>query len=262
MIEGDANRTADNWKAMSAEHYSLSDIRVDERIVPEHNYYKYSKAGNVGTYDPEMYMIYNVESGEQAYQTVLRTAGTIRRDAVEKRVVEEATTGVNLYGGATYGAKKGIIDTEADCEGFIQYATDYTVPTDTDGDGIPDEWERQHGLNPEVADQNMVNAQGYTALEVYLNSLMGEQQSSEFHVSAIHSLQAAPLVAYDRTTATLRVSQNAVGAVLKVYNTAGRLLSSRQITSALTSLSDVKAPVFLVRIEGSNVAPRVIKVVK
>lgn len=94
---------------MSAEHYSLSDIRVDERIVPEHNYYKYSKAGNVGTYDPEMYMIYNVESGEQAYQTVLRTAGTIRRDAVEKRVVEEATTGVNLYGGATYGAKKGIM---------------------------------------------------------------------------------------------------------------------------------------------------------
>lgn len=262
VIEGDANRTADNWKAMSAEHYSLSDIRVEERIVPEHNYYKYSKAGNVGTYDPEMYMIYNVESGEQAYQTVLRTAGTIRRDAVEKRVVEEATTGVNLYGGATYGAKKGIIDTETDCEGFIQYATDYTVPTDTDGDGIPDDWERQHGLNPEVADQNMVNAQGYTALEVYLNSLMGEQQSSEFHVNAIHSLQAAPLVAYDRTTATLRVSQNAVGAVLKVYNTAGRLLSSRQITSTLTSLSDVKAPVFLVRIEGSKVAPRVIKVVK
>lgn len=136
------------------------------------------------------------------------------------------------------------------------------MPTDTDGDGIPDDWERQHGLNPEVADQNMVNAQGYTALEVYLNSLMGEQQSSEFHVNAIHSLQAAPLVAYDRTTATLRVSQNAVGAVLKVYNTAGRLLSSRQITSALTSLSDVKAPVFLVRIEGSKVAPRVIKVVK
>ena len=262
VVEGDASRTADNWKAMTAEHYSLADIRVDQRIVPEHNYYKYSMAGNVGTYDPEMYMIYNVESGEQAYETVLNNAGTVNRDAVEKRVVQEARTGENLYGGATKGSKKGIIDTEADCEGFIEYSSDYTVPADTDGDGMPDEWERQHGLDPNVADQNLVNNQGYTALEVYLNSLMGEQLEDGFHVNAIGSALTAPQLSYDCATATLLVSPNAVGSLLKVYNTAGRLLSVRQVTSARTSLSDVKEKVFLLRLDGGKVAPRVIKVVK
>ncbi len=262
VVEGDAARTADNWKAMTAETYSLAEIKADERIVPTLNYYKYSKAGNVGTYDPDNYMIYDVESGEEAYKTVLANAGTVNRDAIERRIVEEATTGVNKYGGSTKGKTSGIIDTENDCEGFISYSTDYTVPTDTDGDGIPDEWETKHGLNPAVADQNLVNDLGYTALEVYLNSLMGEQLNDNFHVSGIALAQNAATVTYDRASATLRVSGNAVGALLKVYSTAGRLLSSRQITSTATSLADVKETVFIIRIDGEKTAPRVMKIRK
>ena len=262
VVEGDAARTQDNWKAMTAEKYSLSEIRADERIVPALNYYKYSKAGNVGTYDPETYMIYDVESGEQAYRTVLANAGTVNRDAIEKRIVEEATTGVNKYGGATKGATSGIIDTENDCEGFITYSTDYTVPADTDGDGMPDEWETKHGLNPAVADQNLVNDLGYTALEVYMNSLMGEQLNDGFHVSGVSLAENTPSVSYDRAEASLHVSDNAVGALLKVYTTAGRLLSSRQITSTSTSLADVKEEVFIIRIDGKTITPRVMKVRK
>ncbi len=258
-IEGDKARTKDNWKAVTVEEYSLSDIRVDERIVPEHNYYKYSIAGNVGTYDPEMYMIYNIESADDSYQTVLNNAGTVNRDAIEKRVVEEARSGENKYGGATIGANKGIIDTENDCEGFIQYSTDYTVPTDTDGDGIPDEWEKQHGLNPNVADQNLINNLGYTALEVYLNSLMGEELSDDFHVNSIYTLKAVPAIRYDKQNSTLYVSNSTIGAMLKVYSTDGRLLSTRQITTNATSLSNVNQNVFIIRIEGEKVAPRVLK---
>ena len=261
-IEGDAARTADNWKAMTAEKYSLSDIRVDERIVPVHNYYKYSKAGNIGTYDPEMYMIYNIESADEAFESVLNTAGTVNRDAIEKRVVNEARTGVNLYGGATVGAKKGIIDTEKDCEGFIDYTTDYTVPVDTDGDGMPDEWEKQHGLNPNVADQNLINNLGYTALEVYLNSLMGEQLDDNFHVNSINVVKTSVAVSYDSQSQTLSVGGKAVGGMLKIYSTDGRLLSSRQITATATSLADVKQPVFIIRVEGMKFAPRVIKIRK
>ena len=261
-VEGDEARTADNWKAMTAEHYSLSDIRVDERIVPEHNYYKYSLAGNVGVYDPEMYMIYNIETADEAYQSVLNTAGTVNRDAIEKRVVEEARTGVNLYGGATTGAKKGIIDTEDDCEGYIQYSTDYTVPVDTDGDGMPDEWEKQHGLNPAVADQNLVNNLGYTALEVYLNSLMGEELDDHFHTSGIESVKVSTTVSYDRSSDMLHVSDNAVGGFLKVYSTEGRLMSTQQIASTDISLAGIKMPVFIIRVDGVKIAPRVMKLRK
>jgi pectate lyase len=46
------------------------------------------------------------------------------------------------------------------------------APKDTDGDGMPDDWERQHGLNPnDPADGNAVNSDGYTMLEHYLNKI-------------------------------------------------------------------------------------------
>lgn len=262
VMEGNDAKSKDNWKAVSAEKYSLSEIRVDERIVPVHNYYKYSVAGNVGTYDPEMYMIYNIESADDAYQTVLNNAGTINRDAIEKRIVNEARTGTAQYGGAAIGANKGIIDTENDCEGFIQYSTDYTVPADTDGDGIPDEWEKKHGLNPNVADQNLINGLGYTALEVYLNSLMGEELSDDFHTNSISNVKSVSAIRYDRQSNNLFVSDNAIGAVLKVYSTEGKLLSTRSIASVKTSLSDVKQNVFIIRLEGSNITPRVLKLCK
>lgn len=262
VMEGNDAKSKDNWKAVSAEKYSLSEIRVDERIVPVHNYYKYSVAGNVGTYDPEMYMIYNIESADDAYQTVLNNAGTINRDAIEKRIVNEARTGTAQYGGAAIGANKGIIDTENDCEGFIQYSTDYTVPADTDGDGIPDEWEKKHGLNPNVADQNLINGLGYTALEVYLNSLMGEELSDDFHTNSISNVKSVSAIRYDRQSSNLFVSDNAIGAVLKVYSTEGKLLSTRSIASVKTSLSDVKQNVFIIRLEGSNITPRVLKLCK
>lgn len=53
-----------------------------------------------------------------------------------------------------------------------------TPPLDSDQDGMPDYWENNHGLNPNVADPNATNLSmaitginGYTNLECYLNCL-------------------------------------------------------------------------------------------
>jgi hypothetical protein len=53
------------------------------------------------------------------------------------------------------------------------------VPADSDHDGIPDSWEQAHGLNSnDPTDANKVlNGDGYTNLEKYLNSLVGEYSS-------------------------------------------------------------------------------------
>jgi hypothetical protein len=40
---------------------------------------------------------------------------------------------------------------------------------------MPDDWEKAHGLNPNVADGNEVTKSGYTRLEEYLNSLVPAQ---------------------------------------------------------------------------------------
>ena len=60
---------------------------------------------------------------------------------------------------------------------------------DTDGDGMPNAWERSHGLDPENAgDRNgdMVG-DGWTNLEYYLNQLAGDYGSSSGGISGIVS---------------------------------------------------------------------------
>lgn len=64
-------------------------------------------------------------------------------------------------------------------DALITVAQAGPAPTDTDGDGMPDAWESENGLNPSNAsDRNSTNLSpqktgqtGYTNLEVYLNEL-------------------------------------------------------------------------------------------
>lgn len=103
-------------------------------------------------------------SALQAYEEVLQYAGCIvpRRDAVDERIIHEVRTGT------------GRIKTSvADAGGYPEIRGG-TPPADTDEDGMPDEWEIRHGLDPrDPTDRNHDrNGDGYTNLEEYLNSLV------------------------------------------------------------------------------------------
>ena len=55
--------------------------------------------------------------------------------------------------------------------GWPEYKT-ASSPTDTDEDGMPDEWEKKNGLNANDAnDRNKIDKNGYTMLENYLNEM-------------------------------------------------------------------------------------------
>lgn len=99
---------------------------------------------------------------EEALRDVLRSAGAIlpRRDPVDARIVHEVET------------KTGsVIDSEWEVGGWPEYHS-VRPPRDSDLDGIPDDWERAHGLNPDdPSDAQKVGADGYTNLERYLNEL-------------------------------------------------------------------------------------------
>lgn len=250
---GFANITADNWLGMTAETYSLADIRADERIVPATPYYRLGAPA----YRPELYMLRDIEDAATAFNTVLDKAGTVNRDKVEQRVINDARTGTSTYGGML-GSRSGIIDKETDAEGFFSYIN-VKGATDTDGDGMPDSWERSVGLNPSAADNNIVNTEGYTALEVYLASLMGETLSTDF-TGGVEAVEAASAsMSYDRATRTLTVSDDAIGATVSVYSTAGTLLMSRTLTSASVSLGGITPQVVLIDLRGKAVAPRLLK---
>jgi len=103
------------------------------------------------------------QSAAEAFELVLRNAGATRprRDSVDARIVSNVRNGTGK-----------IINDEKEVGGWPAYASG-EPPVDTARDGIPDDWKKAHGLqlnDPNVA--NAVNADGYTILEVYLNSLV------------------------------------------------------------------------------------------
>ena len=123
----------------------------------------------------------NEETAEAAYRNVLTHAGASlpRRDAVDARIISEVSSGTATYGGKGFEAKhlqengtpSGIIDSQEDVGGWPMLNS-LPAPKDTDHDGMPDEWERQNGLNPnDPSDRNGITADGYTNLEVYLNGI-------------------------------------------------------------------------------------------
>jgi len=95
-------------------------------------------------------------------ERVLAHAGAWPRDAVDARVVD--------------GVRRGegrIIDSQVDVGGWPELRPGGPW-IDADGDGMPDDWERAQGLNPENATDGAADPDrdGYTNLEDWLNSLV------------------------------------------------------------------------------------------
>ena len=171
-FEGVSTATDNNWSAVQAKTYALDSIRVDTLIRTHTPWWQWTEDSIYGRYDFESYAyaVSAYQTAEDALTSVLDTVGAFPRDHVEKRIIEETRTNTYTYTGSK-SSKKGVIDTPSDAEGFYAY-TDVAALTDTDLDGMPDEWETANGCNPNVADNNLRHASGYTMLEMYLDYAM------------------------------------------------------------------------------------------
>lgn len=113
-------------------------------------------------------------TAQKAYEKVLAHVGaSLMRDTIDRRIVRETREGTYTYKGSKDGTL-GIIDSQTDVGGYIKYNTAPRL-RDNDNDGIPDAWERANGLNPDdISDaaKEFPDARGYTAIEVYMNSLV------------------------------------------------------------------------------------------
>jgi len=104
------------------------------------------------------------QTAEEALETVLESAGAIlpARDAIDLRIVTDVRHGTGA-----------VINFESDVPepGRWQVYHSLPAPADHDGDGIPDYWEQQFGLDPgSPADAMRIAAGGYANLEHYLNN--------------------------------------------------------------------------------------------
>ena len=145
------------------------------------------------------------ETADEAYQKVVRQAGASlpRYDEVDARVLAEAAgTQSPRFGGAR-GSKLGIIDSPSDitlqehdvfaalyegdnasdnkeidvtCYPRLQGDSYDAQVVDTDGDGLPDAYETEVGLNPnDASDGQKLTASGYSNLEIFLNGVADGQ---------------------------------------------------------------------------------------
>lgn len=130
--------------------------------------------------EPIDYVYVTTHDATTAYSRVLDYAGaSLSRDWVDSVMVSDTRKGVASATGS--GNRPGLINSQDDNKpsgaGSDWSAWPELVstacPTDTDQDGMPDEWETANGLNPNDAnDRNTKNAEGYTMLELYMNSLV------------------------------------------------------------------------------------------
>jgi len=183
----DANTNA-GWDNVSYDSgtYTINGVRCS----PDPNHYYGSKVtyykNSDGTDCVPIKMDNPAPTGEvtthsaaTAFSKVVSYAGaSLVRDNVDERYATETRNGTATYTGSVTN-KKGRIDLVADVNGYTE--DNFGTGTkesgyDSDQDGIPDEWETAHGLNPNNAnDGNAYTLDAkkwYTNLEVYLNSLV------------------------------------------------------------------------------------------
>jgi hypothetical protein len=172
VVEGNARVTKDNWDG---------GVQVEE--LPDAGKYKDQIKWNKPLPMPEITIIPTM----QAKPFVLANAGATLpvRDAVDKRIVAQVTTGKIVVPEGVVppttqfkhrrlpvdSYKIGIITDISQVGGYPEYKG--TPYKDSDNDGIPDAWESSHGLNPNNAsDSPAITKSGYSNIEVYLNSLV------------------------------------------------------------------------------------------
>jgi hypothetical protein len=154
-INGYADRTSDNWKAVDN---AVAASKLNAYVGTKHDW---------------------VETAEDAFKAVMAYAGAShKRDEIDARVVKETREGSYTYTGSK-GSTGGLIDTQQDVGGWPPYNST-PAPADTDKDGMPDEWEQKilkengwesYGIAKFRSNGYNLSAK-YTNLEVYMNELV------------------------------------------------------------------------------------------
>jgi len=178
IMEGNDSITADNWKGVQCEEQN--DTKGYTETM------KWNKPF------PMPYI--TIMPAKDAYDFVVSNVGATlpKRDIVDERIIEEVKTGKAYYvkgldPKSFYQFKtrrlpqgsyeKGIITDIKQVGGYPEYKG--KPYKDSDGDGMPDEWEKAHGLNPKDpsdADKDCTG-DGYTNIEKYINGISTTQKT-------------------------------------------------------------------------------------
>jgi hypothetical protein len=119
-----------------------------------------------------------------AARVAMSLAGPLPRDAMDALIISQVMTlgkGTTGSGTNTVGPGSELYTSQTETgladNGYGTIAAG-TAPTDTDNDGMPDDWESANGSDPSAADAMTIAADGYTLIEHYVNWLAGPHAST------------------------------------------------------------------------------------
>lgn len=161
---GEKDNYYNNWTATdhmySTGNYTDNnrDGKLNGRLITDHNKATPMQQANMKSNGPM-----NLQSAEEAYEEIVEHVGaSIKRDQHDKRIIKQLKS---------LGKKGSLIDEEANVGGIGKLKSG-KAPKDTDGDGMPDKWEKANGTDPNTPDANGdADGNGYTNIEDYINSL-------------------------------------------------------------------------------------------
>src|SRR5690606_7228799 len=165
FFEGEPQVTEDNWTygVYNQFHHSYGDVSEADKIAMQ-----------IGTpHDNEDNLV--THTAQQAYEKVLEHAGaSLKRDAADLRIIDEVRNKTYTAHGSSgeQNSRFGIIDSPHDVGGWPVLESS-KAPKDSDGDGMPDDWEIAHNLDPNTPNANGRDlSTAYDNIEVYMNSLV------------------------------------------------------------------------------------------
>ncbi len=199
-------------------------------------------------------------SADMAYERVLDYVGcSLNRDDVDARIVSDVKNRAATY--TTSGNKKGYINSPTDTKPAGASAdwtpwlpsSQISAPVDSDGDGIPDYWEDAHGLNKNsAADGKEVNSNGYTNLELYLNSLVQNiiSAQNEGGTTGIYNPKTESSISTYTAKNTLFLS-NLPDCNIEVYAINGVIAAKEKVAGGETSFT-LPSGSYIIRIISKN----------
>ena len=201
-------------------------------------------------------------SAEEAYLKVLDFAGaSLAYDSVDIRILDETATGTVTFTDGGNGSTNGLIDTQGAVGGWPLLKSD-EAPDDSDEDGMPDDWESNHGLNPnDPDDAQLTSVDGlYPNLEVYINSLVSditEQQDENGVHTAINDIarnEKTISIYYNGSNQNLMIDHSTEVKSVELYNITGKLIAKQTFDSPAVQLpiSSNKKGIYLVRVIDSK----------
>ncbi|MDO9635169.1 MAG: T9SS type A sorting domain-containing protein [Paludibacter sp.] len=244
-VYGSSSVTANNWTGVTyASGVTQTAARVNE---------------------PFAYLPIAEHTAEVAFEKVLNYGGaSLVRDAIDTRISNEVLNGTATFSGSVT-KRPGIIDNPNDVGGWPVYQST-TAPIDSDNDGIPDGWLAANYPGKISTD---LNEQGYTYLEVYINSLVEHivaAHDTETIISSVRKplAEAKVQVTYHAGTSEILLTAEQNIREVKIYDIAGRTLvvempSERQVTLNLSLLNSALYIVHISLDDGSKVSRKIVR---